>query len=337
VTAPHADQIVSGYLARLEQALAELPRPRRADLVDDVRSHIAEARRGLADETDADLLNILDKLGDPADIAAEARDRLGAQPAPPTMPLGLLEIAAIVALVLVWPAGIALVWLSSAWSQRDKLIATVFVPGGVLALGILSGAGGRSYFSHFYILIVLVLITPVVWSIGAIYLAVRLYQTRRGGQANLEAAGSGSGFLEIAAVVLTPLVWPIGVILLWTSTAWNTRDKLIGTLVPPGGYLGVSLLLFAGVGSYSTSSTCAQPETGPLACTYSGPPGWLTTVGTVVGIFILVLPILTAFYLGIRAVERGEVAVVATQQRNRRCASMAAPIAPATASMTTGA
>jgi len=273
VSAPHADQIISGYLARLEQALAGLPPARRAELVDDVRSHIAEARRGLADETDADLLNILDKLGDPTDIAADARDRLGAQPAPPAMPLGILEIAAIVALVLVWPAGIALVWLSSAWSQRDKLIATVFVPGGVLALGILSGVAGRGYFSHFYILIVLVLITPVVWSIGAIYLAVRLYQVRRAGPAHLETAGSNSGLLEIAAVVLTPLLWPVGVILLWMSTAWNTRDKLIGTLVPPGGYLGVSILLLAGAGSYSSGATCAASSTGETICSSFGPPG----------------------------------------------------------------
>jgi len=304
VTAPHADQIISGYLARLEQALADLPPPRRAELVDHVRSHIAEARRSLAEETDADLLNILDKLGDPADIAADARDRLGPQPAPPAMPLGILEIGAIVALVVVWPAGIALVWLSSAWSQRDKLIATVLLPGGVLALAILSAASGFGYLSHWYVFFLAVLFTPVVWSIGAIYLAVRLYQARRGGQTNLDAAGSGSGLLEIAAVVLTPLLWPIGVILLWTSTAWNTRDKLIGTLVPPGGYLGVSLLLFAGAGSYSSSSTCTQTATGPMTCTYQGPPGWLTTIGTVVGIFILVLPILTAIYLGFRLRQR---------------------------------
>ena len=304
MSAPHAEQIVSGYLARLEQALAGLPPARTAELVDDVRSHIAEARRGLAEETDADLLNILDKLGDPGDIAADARDPLGAQPSPPAMPLGLLEIAAIVALALVWPAGIALVWLSSAWSQRDKLIATVFVPGGVLALGILSGVAGGGYFSHFYILILLVLITPVVWSIGAIYLAVRLYRTRRGGQANLDAAGSGSGLLEIAALVLTPLLWPIGVILLWTSTAWNTRDKLIGTLVPPGGYLGVSVLLLAGAGSYTSGASCATSATGNTTCSYYGPPGWLTTLGAVVGIFILVLPILTAIYLRVRLRQR---------------------------------
>jgi uncharacterized membrane protein len=303
VSAPHADQIISGYLARLEQALATLPPARRAELVDDVRSHIAEARRGLAEETDADLLNILDKLGDPADIAADARDRLGTQPAPAAMPLGMLEIATIVALVLVWPAGIALVWLSSAWSQRDKLIATVLVPAGFLGLTVLPVAGGFGYFRHFALFGVAVLFTPVVWSIGAIYLAVRLYQARRTGQATPEAGGA-SGLLEIAALVLTPLLWPVGVLLLWTSTAWNIRDKLIGTLVPPGGYLGVSFLLFAGVGSYSSGATCATSSTGTTICSSYGPPGWLTTLGAVVGIFILVLPILTAIYLGLRLRQR---------------------------------
>jgi uncharacterized membrane protein len=304
VSAPHAEQIISGYLARLEQALAGLPPARRAELVDDVRSHIAEARRGLAEETDADLLNILDKLGDPVDIAADARDRLGAQPEPPTMPLGVLEIAAIVALVLVWPAGIALVWLSSAWSQRDKLIATVLVPAGFLGLTVLPAAGGFGYFRHFAAFGLAVLFTPVIWSIGAIYLAVRLYQTRRGRPANLEAAESSSGFLEIAAVVLTPLLWPVGVILLWMSTAWNTRDKLVGTLVPPGGYLGVSILLLAGAGGYSSGATCATSSTGQTICSSFGPPGWLTTIAAVVGIFILVLPILTAIYLGVRLRQR---------------------------------
>ncbi len=29
--------------------------------------------------------------------------------------------------------------------------------------------------------------------------------------------------------------WIAGVILLWSSRAWNTRDKVIGTLIVPGG------------------------------------------------------------------------------------------------------
>jgi uncharacterized membrane protein len=303
VTAPHADQITSGYLARLEHALADLPPARRAELLDDVRTHIAEARRGLADETDADLLNILDKLGDPADIAADARDRLGAQPAPPAAPLGVLEIAAIVALVLVWPAGIALVWLSSAWSQRDKLIATVAMPGAVLALTILSAFSG-GYFRHWYVLFLAVLFTPIVWSIGAIYLAVRLYQTRRGGQTNLEAARSSSHFLEVATVILTPLLWPIGVILLWTSTAWNTRDKVIGTLVPPGGYIGVTFILSLAALVVASGGTCTSSidsfgnVTG--TCTTFGPPGWIRVVAAAAALVLLVLPLCTAVYLVLR-------------------------------------
>ncbi len=306
MTAPHADQIVSGYLARLEQALADLPPPRRAELVDDVRSHIAEARRGLADETDADLLNILDKLGDPADIAADARDRLGAQPVPLTMPLGVLEIAAIVALVLVWPAGVALVWLSSAWSERDKVVATVLIPGAVIGLASVAALGGHGILSHWYILAVWLIVTPVIWSIGAIYLAVRLYRTRQG-RANTEAPSADrAGALDIAAVVLTPLLWPIGVILLWTSSAWNTRDKLIGSLLPPGGYFAVALL-FAGLGGYTSSAGCVQPLDGPATCTYSGPFGWQVAIRTIVGIVLLVLPILTAIYLSIR-LRRGNQA-----------------------------
>lgn len=297
MSAPHADQIVSGYLGRLEQALAALPPARRAELVDDVRSHIAEARRGLAEETDADLLNILDKLGDPVDIAADARERLGAQPAPPPVPLGMLEIAAIVALVLVWPAGIALVWLSSAWSRRDKLIATGVVPGGVLVLAILSTVGG-GYWSHWYVFFLLLLFTPVVWSIGAIYLAVRLYQARRAGQATPDA-GSGSRLLEIAAVVLTPLLWPIGVILLWTSTAWDTRDKVIGTLVPPGGYFGVAVILTSLRRASGGSCTTSSDTFGNVSssCTTYGPPRWVLLAVTLV---LLVLPLCSATYLAVR-------------------------------------
>jgi HAAS domain-containing protein len=301
VTAAHADQIIDGYLARLEQALADLPPPRRAELLDDVRTHIAEARRGLADETDADLLNVLDKLGDPADIAADARERLGAQPA---MPVGMLEIAAIVALVLVWPAGIALVWLSSTWSQRDKLIATVLFPGAFLGLAMLPTVATPR---HWWILVMFLLVTPVVWSIGAIYLAVRLYRTRSAGP-KLDTAGSGRvGAMEIAAVVLTPLLWPVGVVLLWTSQAWQTRDKLIGTLLPPGGYIGIIILAASGIGGLAYSGGCVQPLNGPQICSSFGPPDWLVATRAVVGIFVLILPILTAIYLSVRLREGNQV------------------------------
>lgn len=296
MSAPHADQIINGYLARLEQALGDLPAPRRAELLGDVRSHIAEARAGLTAETDADLLNLLDRLGDPADLATEARDRLGAAPTPATLPISLLEIAAIVALVLVWPAGIALVWMSSAWSQRDKLLATVLFPAAIFGLTFFPlpviGIG-----RHFAIVALVLLLTPAVWSVGAIYLAVRLYQTRHATPGILAGAGSGPGFLEVAAVVLTPLLWPIGVILLWTSSAWSTRDKLIGTLLPPGGYMGTPLLFFLGLGTVASTTTCSSGGDGPPTCTYSGPPAWVPPTLSILLVVFMILPIATAIYL----------------------------------------
>jgi hypothetical protein len=69
MNAPHATDIVEGYLARLELALKSSDPMRRAELLEDVRAHIAEARAALAEETDAALLTILDRLGDPAAVA----------------------------------------------------------------------------------------------------------------------------------------------------------------------------------------------------------------------------------------------------------------------------
>ena len=43
MTAPHADQLIDGYLARIDAAAADLPKGAREELVDDVRAHIAEA------------------------------------------------------------------------------------------------------------------------------------------------------------------------------------------------------------------------------------------------------------------------------------------------------
>ncbi len=128
MTATHATQIVEGYLARLEAELAMAPADRRRELLADVRGHITEARAGLEQETDADLLNILDRLGEPAELAREAMEAPSAQLVPshpyPAMAWGWIEVAAILLMILAWPAGIILVWLSRFWGIRDKAIAT---------------------------------------------------------------------------------------------------------------------------------------------------------------------------------------------------------------------
>ena len=74
MSAPHADQLVSDYLGRLDSALAGLPKARREEILDEITNHIAEERSRLDDESDADLRNLLDRVGDPGEVAGAARD-----------------------------------------------------------------------------------------------------------------------------------------------------------------------------------------------------------------------------------------------------------------------
>jgi Transcriptional regulator PadR-like family len=92
------------------------------------REHIAAARADLDPETEAGVRSLLERLGEPADIAAEARDRFGVQARPARPATPWLEIATIVLLVipfLGWVLGAILVWLSRLWTTGDKLVGTV--------------------------------------------------------------------------------------------------------------------------------------------------------------------------------------------------------------------
>jgi HAAS len=91
-----ADRLVAEYLARLDAALRDLPAARREELVEQVSEHIATARAELGDQAGkAEIRTLLDRLGDPAAIAAEASRRPAdsiesSQPRP-----GWREIAAL--------------------------------------------------------------------------------------------------------------------------------------------------------------------------------------------------------------------------------------------------
>jgi hypothetical protein len=67
------DRIVEDYLSRLRAALGDLPRARRRELVQEISDHIAEGRASLPREDEAAVRGLLHRLGDPDDIAAEAR------------------------------------------------------------------------------------------------------------------------------------------------------------------------------------------------------------------------------------------------------------------------
>jgi hypothetical protein len=151
------DKLVERYLKHLEVELDDVPSDRRREILDEIAGHIAEARAGLEQETEADVRNILDGLGDPADIAVEARERFDVSLPPSGSPYkpGWIEVGALVLLlvggliipVVGWFIGVVLLWVSNAWNMRDKIIGTLFVPGGlglsVLLLTIsLAGSGG---------------------------------------------------------------------------------------------------------------------------------------------------------------------------------------------------
>jgi uncharacterized membrane protein len=150
-----ADKLVERYLKHLDVELDDLPRARRREIVDDISGHIAEARAGLQAETEADVRNILEGLGDPAEIATDARERFDVPPdlKPARSEPGWVEIGALIMLlvgglvlpVIGWIIGVVLLWTSKAWNTRDKVIGTIFVPGGLalpVFLGLLAASSG---------------------------------------------------------------------------------------------------------------------------------------------------------------------------------------------------
>jgi len=181
------DALILRYLQDLESELHDLPANRRQELLDEVGEHIAAARAGLDPETETGVRTMLERLGDPADIAAEAHERFGVQPRPPRPATPWLEVIALVLLVIPfvgWVVGVVLVWLSRLWTTRDKLIGTIGGLSWVLAgLGtVMTSAGGSRAVgsaplgpSETNLLEVVLVVAPFVLPVAAaIYLGVRL-------------------------------------------------------------------------------------------------------------------------------------------------------------------
>ncbi|MCI0584417.1 MAG: hypothetical protein L0227_16270 [Chloroflexi bacterium] len=139
------DELVRDYLGRLEAASWPLPSGRRLELAGEVREHIETALTEAGRRDDVTVRNVLERLGRPEEIVAS---EVEAEPAPPRWlesrlaaaaarapAWGALEIAAILLLTfgafllpVFGPAlGLVLVWLSTRWTTREKLIATAIV------------------------------------------------------------------------------------------------------------------------------------------------------------------------------------------------------------------
>ena len=141
-------QVVRTYLTTLERALAGVPDDVRQGLV----AGIAEELDGL-DGTAA--ASRIEELGDPAFIAAEAREGAGSAAAN-AVPMGALShrwYAVLTVVVLAfgglvlpfigWLVGLVLLWQTPIWSRKQKLVATIVPPAaGIIVSGILAIVSG---------------------------------------------------------------------------------------------------------------------------------------------------------------------------------------------------
>lgn len=109
--------------------------------------------------------------------------------------------------------------------------------------------------------------------------------------------------LLVGGVLLPFLGWLVGIVLLWASHAWTLRDKLIGTLVIPGGLMVPVYLLTVDRSAPSkvcgTTTTTADGTTLTTFCThslFSRDPQF-----TVLIVLAFIAPVLTTVYLIRRA------------------------------------
>lgn len=106
-------------------------------------------------------------------------------------------------------------------------------------------------------------------------------------------------FLLLFGTLAAGVGWLAGVILLCSSRAWTTKDKLIGTLVLPGGLFASAVLVVLATGRLHKEK-CLYRDASLVHCTHglsSGP----STIGSIALILLAFTPIATGVYLARRA------------------------------------
>jgi hypothetical protein len=142
-TEPHP--VAADYLKRLDRAASGLASGPRQELLRNIEEHLSQAL--VPGMSDADALTVLEQLGTPEEIVAAEIPEATVRP----QTAGMRDWAAIVLLLLGgfalgvgWLLGLILLWGSRTWATKDKLIATLILPGGLAgSLVVFALAGGR--------------------------------------------------------------------------------------------------------------------------------------------------------------------------------------------------
>lgn len=158
---------VGEYLRRLQRSMGDLPAERRDEILAEIEEHIAELLAESPAETDADVRNVLERVGHPEDIAAEARERFDIIPVTrfrrpkaswtDIAPIILLALGSLMivllyhreGMIVAWGSATVLLWLSDVWSARDKILVTLVLPAAAFSAIAMQGAGdeGLVYFA----------------------------------------------------------------------------------------------------------------------------------------------------------------------------------------------
>jgi uncharacterized membrane protein len=109
--------------------------------------------------------------------------------------------------------------------------------------------------------------------------------------------------LLVGGFIIPVFGWFAGVVLLWISNVWSVGDKLLGTLVFPGGLAAVVTgVVITGFRAVDATSCFVEPFRGREFC----PPPGSSLLISLVGLLLAVAPILVAIHLG-RKVRKAEL------------------------------
>lgn len=130
--------LVTRYLKDLNRALRDLPATDRDQVIKETAARLGDAAAARGNTmTEAELRTVLNELGHPQMIAEQARERLGIRRrsggAMEGIAIASLLVGGLIVPVLGWLLGVVLLWASSAWNTRDKILGTLVVPGGLAA------------------------------------------------------------------------------------------------------------------------------------------------------------------------------------------------------------
>lgn len=114
MNASDVDTLVHDYLSRLDSALRGLPASRREQLLAEISQHLDESRSRLPEQSEAAIRDLLDRVGQPEEIAAEAM--AGEEPRRHRRSAQL--IAALVALVVAAAIAIPLALIDGGSSAK---------------------------------------------------------------------------------------------------------------------------------------------------------------------------------------------------------------------------